>query len=118
MDAKSKLEIGQRLRQKREEAGFTREKLGELCNLSPRFIANVEFGENTFSIDSLIAVCRALSCSSDFVLFGRHGDAGAWSDTIERLTWLDAKYRPCVDKMLQGLTDAILEAEQLPVSSK
>ena len=100
------------MRQKREEAGFTREKLGELCNLSPRFIANVEFGDSTFSIDSIIGVYRALKCSSDFLLFGRNGDTGPWCDTVERLTWLNAKYQPGVDIILQGLIEAIRTAEQ------
>ena len=36
-----KLQIGRRLREKREQAGYTREKMSELCSLSPRFIANV-----------------------------------------------------------------------------
>ena len=46
-----KAPIGQRLRAKREQAGYTREKLGELCSLSPRFIANVEFGDSAFGLD-------------------------------------------------------------------
>ena len=50
MNVEMKREIGQRLRQKRESAGYTREQLGELCSLSPRFIANVEFGTSTFSL--------------------------------------------------------------------
>ena len=66
----TKAQIGRRLREKREQAGYTREKLGELCSLSPRFIANVEFGDSTFSLDSLMTVCRVLSCSSDYLLFG------------------------------------------------
>ena len=65
-----KAKIGLRLREKREQAGYTREKLGELCSLSPRFIANVELGDSTFSLDSLMTVCRVLSCSSDYLLFG------------------------------------------------
>ena len=40
MHPSTRKEIGQRLRALREQAGYTREKLGELCSLSPRFIAN------------------------------------------------------------------------------
>ena len=65
-----KAQIGLRLRERRERAGYTREKLGELCSLSPRFIANIELGDSTFSLDSLMTVCRVLSCSSDYLLFG------------------------------------------------
>ena len=45
MDAATKKTIGIRLRQKREQANYTRERLGELCSLSPRFIANIELGD-------------------------------------------------------------------------
>ena len=108
----TKAEIGQRLREKREQAGYTREKLGELCSLSPRFIANVEFGDSTFSLDSLMAVCRVLSCSSDYLLFGSSVDNGAWSDQISKLRQLDVKYQEPVNKIFQGVIEAIIRAEQ------
>ena len=106
-----KLQIGRRLREKREQAGYTREKLGELCSLSPRFIANVEFGDATFSLDSLMTVCRVLACSSDYLLFGGSIDGEAWSETVSRLRQLDVKYQPSVDKVLQSLIETIITAE-------
>lgn len=110
----TKAQIGQRLREKREQAGYTREKLGELCALSPRFIANVEFGDSTFSLDSLMAVCRVLSCSSDYLLFGTSVDAGseAWIEPVSRLRQLDVKYQEPVSKIFQGVVEAIVRAEQ------
>lgn len=107
-----KVQIGQRLRGKREQAGYTREKLGELCSLSPRFIANVELGDSTFSLDSLMIVCRVLSCSSDYLLFGDGIDSEAWSEPISKLQQLDLKYQEPVCKTIQGLIEAIVKAEQ------
>ena len=107
-----KAQIGLRLREKREQAGYTREKLGELCSLSPRFIANIELGDSTFSLDSLMMVCRVLSCSSDFLLFGDSVDREAWSGTISKLEQLDVKYQEPVNKILQGLLEAIIKSEQ------
>lgn len=112
VDEITKLQIGRRLREKREEAGYTRENLGELCNLSPRFIANIELGDSTFSLDSLMSVCRALSCSSDFLLFGNSLNAGAWSETTARLSQLDVLYQPAVNKALQGIIEAIILSER------
>lgn len=105
-------QIGRRLREKREKAGYTREKLGELCSLSPRFIANIELGDSTFSLDSLMTVCRVLSCSSDFLLFGDGVDGGAWAETVAKLEQLDVKYQEPVDKLLQGFLEAIVKAGQ------
>ena len=74
MNATTKSQIGHRVREKREQAGYTREELAELCALSPRFIANIEFGDSAFSLDSLMSVCRVLSCSADYILFGVRAD--------------------------------------------
>lgn len=105
-------QIGRRLRAKREQAGYTREKLGELCSLSPRFIANIELGDSTFSLDSLMTVCRVLSCSSDYLLFGDSVDAEAWAEPIAKLQQLDLKYQEPVSKTIQGLIETINRAEQ------
>ena len=116
MDSSTKSQIGRRLREKREQAGYTREKLAELCSLSPRFIANVEFGDSTFSLDSLMSVCRALSCSADYLLFGVRADIEGWSDTVSRLRQLDRKYQEPVNKTLQGVIEAIVTAERESLS--
>lgn len=106
-----KAQIGLRLREKREQAGYTREKLGELCSLSPRFIANIELGDSTFSLDSLMMVCRVLSCSSDDLLFGTRPSSEAWDETVSRLRQLDHRYQEPVNKAVQGLIEAIVAAE-------
>lgn len=113
MDSATKAAIGQRLRGKREQANYTREQLGELCSLSPRFIANIELGDSAFSLDSLMSVCRVLSCSADYLLFGITADSSSvWAETVSRLEHLDAVFQPSVDKILQGLLEAI--AKDLP----
>jgi len=106
-----KVQIGRRLRAKREQAGYTREKMGELCSLSPRFIANIELGDSTFSLDSLMTVCRVLSCSSDYLLFDGNIDQKAWADTAAKLCQINVTYQGAVDKALQGIIEAIVKAE-------
>ncbi len=111
MQDKLKVQIGRRVREMREQAGYTREKMGELCNLSPRFIANVELGDATFSLESLIKVCRVLSCSSDYILFGNSIDTEAWADIIVKLQQIDLKYQEPVAKALQCMIESIIIAE-------
>ena len=112
MDLETKVQIGRRLRKKREQAGYTREKLGELCNLSPRFIANIEFGDSSLSLDSLMTICRVLSCSSDDILFGDSLCGEAWAETISKLFQLDIVYQPTIDRALQSIIETILKAER------
>ncbi len=104
--------IGFRIRRKREEAGYSREALGELCSLSPRFIANIEFGDSTFSLDSLISICRTLACSSDELLFGDAVDSAAWGDVIAKIKNVDVQYHDQVEKMLQCVLETISKAER------
>ena len=112
MDSLTKAKIGRNLRKKRESAGYTREKLGELCDLSPRFIANIELGDSTFSLDSLMTMCKVLSCSSDDLLFGDSARREVWSDTVEKLAQLDPGYQPPVDKVVQGILELLVKAKQ------
>ena len=113
MTAEIKAQIGRRLRFMREQAGYTREKLGELCSLSPRFIANIELGDSTFSLDSLMSICRVLSCSSDYILFGTHEDDGPWDAVISKLRNTDPKYQASVEKSLQGVLEIIATANNI-----
>lgn len=75
-------------------------------------IYNVELGDSTFSLDSLMTVCRVLSCSSDYLLFRDSISSDAWKDIVTKLQQLDLKYRNPVDKTLQGLIEAIVTAER------
>lgn len=112
MDTRIKLEIGRRLRRRRETAGYTRERLGELCSLSPRFIANIELGDSTFSLDSLMTICQVLSCSSDYLLFGKESDdSSPWADTISRIHQFDPRYEPEINKILQAIVELLIKSE-------
>ena len=112
MDKVTKKEIGLRLRHKREQAGYTRERLAELCDLSPRFIANIEFGDATFSLDSLITMCRVLCCRSDELLFGDSRNPDAWEITLDRIRNLDKNYQKTVSGVIRNMIDAVMIAER------
>ena len=111
MDTATKQKIGLRLREKREQAGYTREQFGELCSLSPRFIANIELGDSTFSLDSLMTVCGVLACSSDDLLFGNNASKETWGETVAKIRQLDPKDQAAVDKIIQGLLEAIVKSQ-------
>lgn len=53
--------LGQRLRELRNERGFSQEGLGDRASLSGKFIGEVERGEKSISIDSLYKVSVALA---------------------------------------------------------
>ena len=111
MTQELKKQIGGRVREMRERTGYTREQLGELCSLSSRFIANVEFGDAAFSLDSLMVISRVLSCSCDYLLFGINNSSGEWKDITSKIERLDIQYKEQVEKVFHGFVEAIIKAE-------
>jgi transcriptional regulator with XRE-family HTH domain len=52
--------LGEAVRVKRKQAGFSQEKLAERADLSTVFISRVERGRESPSVDSLVKISRAL----------------------------------------------------------
>ena len=45
--------MGERIRQAREDMGYTRETFSEMANITPRFCYDIESGKKGVSIDTL-----------------------------------------------------------------
>jgi transcriptional regulator with XRE-family HTH domain len=52
--------LGEAVRTKRKQAGFSQEKLAEKADLSTVFISRIERGIESPSVDNLVKVARAL----------------------------------------------------------
>ena len=90
-----------RIRKARENAGYTREKFAELVDVSVSYMAEVERGRTGVSVKTLIAICKTLGLSADYVLFGSsHPETTEYADKINRL---DPKYLPVLDALLNEL---------------
>lgn len=57
--------IGQRLRTKRIQLGYSQELTAEEANLHPTYIGQVERGEKNLTITSLEKICRGLNYPMD-----------------------------------------------------
>lgn len=55
--------IGERLRAKRRELGYSQEKTAELAGLHPTYIGQLERGEKNATLESIEKVCTALDYS-------------------------------------------------------
>ncbi len=64
------IQIGKRLRRHRENMNLTREEFAEKANISPQFLAEIENGKKGMSVDTLYKICKNLSMSADYILFG------------------------------------------------
>lgn len=81
---KNNLEIGSRIRSVREGMNLSREAFSEKINISEIFLSQIERGEKSLSLNTLMSICENTGCSSDFLLFGRI-DEKAISKKILRL---------------------------------
>ena len=52
--------LGQAIRRYRKKADLTQEQLGELADLNPKYIGEVERTEKTISVDALARMAKAL----------------------------------------------------------
>lgn len=68
----SNAEIGNRIKELREECKLTREELADRARISTKFLYEIENGKKAFSATTLLKIAKALSCSCDFILTGKN----------------------------------------------
>ena len=64
------IQIGIRVKQAREKAGLTQERLAELLDVTAQYLSGVERGAVGLSVPILSRLCSVLLISSDFILSG------------------------------------------------
>lgn len=90
-----------RIRQARENMGYTREKFAEKLDVSVSYLAELERGRTGISVKMLVKVCSVLGLSADYVLFGSERSMDAMrADNIRRI---DDRYLPLLDKLIAEL---------------
>jgi len=90
-----------RIRNARENQGYTREKFAEKLDVSVSYLAELERGRTGISVKMLIKICTLLGLSADYVLFGTERDDDRTRlDSINRI---DSKYLPLLDEVINEL---------------
>ena len=67
----NKVVMGRRIRTVREARNLTREQLAEKIDVSPQFIADVEYGNKGVSIRTLFQLSQVLKVSAEYLLSGQ-----------------------------------------------
>ena len=60
--------MGQRIKTTRKSQHITQEQLAKSVGLSASFLGHIERGTRIASIESLVALCKALNVSADYLL--------------------------------------------------
>ncbi len=82
------VEIGMNIKQERERAGLTQERLSELMGIGVKSLSAIERGTVGISLSALKRLCGILSVSSDALIFGsiETNDTAGLLARLERLT--------------------------------
>ena len=104
--------FGERLRKSRIAASMTQESVAEQSGITLRWYQRIERGENTVSVDTLLAFSRVLSVSIDYLMFGdfKSSLSNPYAEIVEKITeTLTASQRENAIKMLQLFADSCTE---------
>ena len=63
-----KAALGNRVRLARKDAGFTGERLAELCSINAAYLRQIECGAKMPSLPLFISLCKALGVSPSYLL--------------------------------------------------
>lgn len=64
------IEMGERIKKQRLLNGYSRERLAEMADITPRFCYDLELGLKKMSVNTLCKLSDSLHISVDYILFG------------------------------------------------
>ena len=99
-ELKNSILIGERIKKQRLLIGYSREKLAELVDITPRFCYDLELGNKNMSVNTLLKLSTALNVSIDYLLFGS-------SSQTDEYTAIDSLIRTCPVSQLNHLEQII-----------
>lgn len=105
----SNKQVGDRIRELRELQNYTREALAEKVDISAKFLYEIEVGKKGFSAEILCRISKALSVSSDYIMFGEDNSHRGNEKIICVLEMLEPKQ---VSKM-QDIVKILYEMSQV-----
>lgn len=100
------VQIGMRVKQAREMAGLTQERLAELLDVTAQYISGVERGAVGLSVPILLQICSVLLVSSDFILLGEMNVTDT-SSIATRLSRLPAEHIRNVEEIINRYMEGI-----------
>ena len=101
MEKQQLAEIGQRLRQRRQELGLTREKMSELADIGTGYYGQLEVGTSQMSIDTLIKLSKSMHLPMEYILFGSGYEPGDPSAVIDLLKCCTPRELSLAEDMLK-----------------
>ena len=99
-----KVELGMRLREARNKAGFTQEQLAEKADIGVMYLGEIERGVKMPSMKIVITLSEALDISADYILRNElpSGKEYVLDEITEKLAVLTPKQRKAAVDILDA----------------
>ena len=106
------IEVGQYVKQCREEAGLTQEAFSELIGLGVKHVSAIECGAVGVSLPTLRRMSKVLSVPADVLLFGTPNEAELQDRTLEikRLSSKLSRLPTNKFRAVKDIIDKLMEA--------
>ena len=107
------IDIGLRIKQARERNSLTQETFAEKIGVTPQYISDLERAVVGISVPTLVKVCMALGCSSDYILFGKVNEQDL-GDIKTKLSYLSEEQYKATEQAINLLADAMINLSNDP----
>lgn len=107
------IEVGQRIWKVRESRKMSREKLAELINITPVFLACVEYGQKGVSLTTLQKLCKTLQISADYLLLGKEPAVETKTEAQLLVDEIDPQYQAVTADFLRALIRTFADVRKL-----
>jgi transcriptional regulator with XRE-family HTH domain len=102
------VQIGSRIRNAREDAKLTQEKMAESVDVSVQYVSDLERGIVGASVPTIIRICRCLNVSCDYILLGQERDDELFTLIgSERIRRLSPQHQQYIGRMMNLMLDAL-----------
>ena len=106
MDENSEF-VGQRITDTRKRRGYSRERLAEKADISVQFLADIEKGRKSMTVNTLRRIAAALSVTTDYIVNGT--ETSETDRVTAMLASLNAYHRTQAEKLLAVFVETINE---------
>lgn len=100
-------EIGKRISNIRKSKGMTQFQVCEKCDISDKYLSNIERAKSIPSIEILMRICKVLDTTPDIILLGtnKNNNTDLMQETASLLNVLDDKKLKFINKFIIMLNE-------------
>lgn len=107
MDSVDSVLIGERIKKQRQLIGYSREKLAELVDITPRFCYDLELGLKNMSVSTLCKLSNSLHVSVDYILKGSSDPSDTYDSFISLISLCPTDKLDHLEKIIAHYIQAV-----------